>query len=172
LIDDEDLGLRVENKKGLTLIEVLVVIALLGIVAAIALPNMKSFMQKQQANSVMHTLNSAIHYARSEAVKTGEIVGLCGSDDGETCSSDWSKGYIIYLVESNELLRSYLITHGHLQWRAFPTSQYLQFIPSGFSKQQNGTFVYCSADKSLAQALIVSQTGRVRIEKNYSTNKC
>ena len=41
----------------------------------------------------------ALTYARSEAMKRGDIVTTCASDDEDTCagSNDWGTGWIVFV---------------------------------------------------------------------------
>ncbi len=56
---------------GFTLIEVLVVIALLGIVTALAAPGFASLVQSNRVQAAAGELQRALYYARSEAMSRG-----------------------------------------------------------------------------------------------------
>jgi type IV fimbrial biogenesis protein FimT len=55
--------------KGFTLIELMVVIALLGIMAALAAPSFASILEGRRLVGSADTLYAALQYARSEAIK-------------------------------------------------------------------------------------------------------
>jgi type IV fimbrial biogenesis protein FimT len=71
------------------------------------------------------------------------------------------------------LLRVYgaLTTQDKLTW-AHRRKNYLQILPSGYLKGQNGTFLYCPADKDTryARAIIISQTGRIRLSSDQDAD--
>ena len=52
---------------------------------------------------------------------------------------------------------------GTITWKNFRQLDYLQMIPLGNTNTQNGTFLYCSADKKITRALVISLSGRVRM---------
>ncbi len=57
-----------ETSRGFTLIELMVVIALIAIIAGIAVPNYQSSMQNTRETSARNSLIGALQLARSEAV--------------------------------------------------------------------------------------------------------
>jgi prepilin-type N-terminal cleavage/methylation domain-containing protein len=55
------------NNKGYTLVEMLVVLLVLGVLSALAIPSWLSFWQRQQIRTAAHQLKSALQLAKSEA---------------------------------------------------------------------------------------------------------
>ena len=81
---------------GFTLIELVITIALLGILLAWAIPNVRSFIKNARIVSVTNELVADIGLARQEAQRRGRTVQICTSSDGTTCSGiDWMDGWII-----------------------------------------------------------------------------
>ncbi|MGD6853799.1 type II secretion system protein [Bacillus infantis] len=80
------LGQRLKNEKGLTLIELLAVIVILGIIAAIAIPSIGGIIQKSKEDAVkadaIQVLNSAKLYVAANGVPASDEV--LDSDDLET----------------------------------------------------------------------------------------
>ena len=86
--------MRKDNKqRGFTLLELLVVIVLLGITAAIAIPNFASLIQSNQRTAVINDLSGLLSFARSEAVRRSAAVVVYPRD-----ASDTSKGYSVCLA--------------------------------------------------------------------------
>ncbi|EGH32828.1 pillin, putative, partial [Pseudomonas syringae pv. japonica str. M301072] len=60
--------------KGFSLIELLVTVSLVGILAAIAIPNFTSSIQSNKADTELSDLQRALNYARLEAINRGVAV--------------------------------------------------------------------------------------------------
>lgn len=87
---------------GTSLTELMVVIAIIGIVVGIAALSAASFLGPLKAAKVAGEIQSAIALARIEAVKRGIRVTLCGSATLTTCadSTDWGSGWLLF-AETN-----------------------------------------------------------------------
>ncbi|MCD6055633.1 MAG: prepilin-type N-terminal cleavage/methylation protein [Gammaproteobacteria bacterium] len=102
-------------------------------------------------------------------------MSLCASADGKTCSNEWSQGQLLFLdVDHKGTLKSLetrlrvfapIPGSGRLSWRGFPVRSTIQFLPTGFPRDQNGSFYYCpeNNDSDYARAVILSKSGRVRV---------
>jgi type IV fimbrial biogenesis protein FimT len=87
--------------RGFTLIEVLVVIAILGVLAALAGPSFTPTIERWRVRQAVESLTSTIYYARSEAIKRGGrvlIQKLPNNTNGCTTASsnqDWDCGWFV-----------------------------------------------------------------------------
>lgn len=97
---------------GFTLIEVLVVIALLGIVTALAAPGFASLVQSNRVQAAAGELQRALYYARSEAMSRGVNVALIAPN-----ANGWAGVVVISTVSTpvmpnEEVLRQYSLGLG------------------------------------------------------------
>jgi type IV fimbrial biogenesis protein FimU len=70
------------RSKGFSLIELLVTVSVVGILAAIAVPNFQSSIQNSKADSEVSDLQRALNYARMEAINRGVNTQVRPSVDG------------------------------------------------------------------------------------------
>ncbi|MGG4410387.1 prepilin-type N-terminal cleavage/methylation domain-containing protein [Niallia taxi] len=70
---------HIKNEKGLTLIELLAVIVILGIIAAIAIPSIANIIEKSRFDAIkadaVQILNGAQTYISANDYQTGELTG-------------------------------------------------------------------------------------------------
>ncbi|WP_193754292.1 GspH/FimT family pseudopilin [Microbulbifer sp. Q7] len=83
------------RQQGLTLIELMITLAVLAVVVGIAVPSFNTMIQNNRSLALGEELAGALNYARSEAVKRGVRVTLCGSTDGAACNGSWADNWIV-----------------------------------------------------------------------------
>jgi type IV fimbrial biogenesis protein FimT len=88
--------------RGFTLIELVVTMAVAAILVAIAVPNMRTFIQNGRLNTQANDLIGDLSLARSEAIKRRSNVGITTSTTG-TCATggDWRNGRVIFVDINN-----------------------------------------------------------------------
>jgi type IV fimbrial biogenesis protein FimT len=84
---------------GFTLIELMITLAIVGILLMVGVPSLKTFMQGNQLIASTNELISALHVARSEAIKLNTRVSICESSDGANCATtgSWKNGWIVFV---------------------------------------------------------------------------
>src|SRR5512143_3466585 len=77
---------------GFTIIELMVTVAVIGTLAAFALPSMRSRITNQRVRGVTTDLVASLIYARSEAIKRNAQVSLVPN------GGDWAAGWKVQVV--------------------------------------------------------------------------
>jgi prepilin-type N-terminal cleavage/methylation domain-containing protein len=90
-----------DRQAGFTATEILVVIGIVGILAAIAVPSMSKMIQQQSVRSASYDLNADLTYARSEAISRATNVSVTGAS-----STDFNAGWTITEAAGGTTLRT------------------------------------------------------------------
>jgi type IV fimbrial biogenesis protein FimT len=89
-------------QKGFTLIELLITVTVLGVLMAVALPNLRSFIVSNRLSSNVNSFVGLINYARSEALVRNQSVIICPKTNGaNTCAASqfWNEYEIQVFVD-------------------------------------------------------------------------
>lgn len=86
--------LRPRRRGGFTLVELMVAVAVIGILAAIGVPSMTALINANRVSSAAGELTAAMQIARSEAVRRNDRVSVCGN--AACTSTDWSEVVIVH----------------------------------------------------------------------------
>jgi len=97
--------------QGFTLIEMLIVVLIGSILAAVAAPSLISVIESNRRTLISNQLMEDLVFARRQALALSTSVALCGSDSTQasTCialdpyPTDWSNGWYTYIGKSNKL---------------------------------------------------------------------
>lgn len=88
------------RNRGVTLIELIIVLTIVGILAALAGPGLQKFVSSNRLTAQVNDLLADMSLARSEAIKRNVSAGICESTSGTACttSGNWSTGWLVYYV--------------------------------------------------------------------------
>ena len=91
-----------KNYSGFTLVELMITLFIVGILLTVGVPSLKTLMQGNQLVAASNELVSALHIARSEAIKLNSRVSICESSNGSKCTTtgNWENGWIVF-VDAN-----------------------------------------------------------------------
>lgn len=89
MLEEELSGGVLPRQAGVTLIEAMMVILVLGILLTVGVPAMNAFTEKNRLKEVAETIASDLHYARSESIKRNKNIFVSFTTDGAT---NWCYG--------------------------------------------------------------------------------
>ena len=89
---------RQSRTGGFSLIELMVTIAVAGVLTAVAAPSVTKLFKANRVQSEASSFVGDLMMARTEAVKRGQNVSACVSSDGSTCltTNTWQSGWIVF----------------------------------------------------------------------------
>ena len=165
------------QQAGAGLPEVLIVVLILAILCAVALPSLQETLARIRAETLRGQLVSVLSTARSTAITQRRVIGACPSSDGGTCGHDWSHGWLLYVAAppsapdgtAVELLLVEQRPRAALQ--AAGTRDRVEFRADGRTRVDNLTIRICMGP-ALHSEVVVSVPGRVRSQRPRGTAPC
>lgn len=82
--------------KGFTLVELMTVIAVVAILAAIALPSFQGSLRSNRVATASNELMASVALARTEAIRSRNPGVICTSTTGAGCDGDWNSGWLVW----------------------------------------------------------------------------
>lgn len=82
------------SRAGFTLVELLVTVAVIGILAVVAVPSMTAVINANRVATAAGELTATMQIARSEAVRRNARVSVCGN--AACTSTDWSEVVVVH----------------------------------------------------------------------------
>ena len=160
---------------GFSLVESMIVVAILAILAGLALPGFQDLLRRQRATTAMHQIATQLAQARNTAISRRIPVTACPSLGDDRCrpEPDWSAGWLLYLDPSrspqprstDDILRQERQPlHDSVRVSASAGRVRVRYQPDGRSGGNNLTLRVCSAG-TLHGEVIVNIVGRVRTRR-------
>lgn len=168
LIDQTYVSTNFHRHKGFSLIELMVVVALVAIVAAIATPSWNRLIISNRIRAAVNDWTLSMQFARVEALRQNAPVTLCPSSNGTSCTaSDFEAGWIV-ITEAGVVLQDTLPKQRLTMVPNSSSKRNITFQPNGLLIS-NYTGVHITVrddpatDDSLSRHICIPRTGRIKV---------
>lgn len=161
-------GIERHRRRGFTLVELMVVVAIVAVLAAVGVPSFRDMLLNQRLASAARGFNSALNFARMEAIQRAQSVEVAA-----LAGSGWSDGWVVRTVadDSPQTLRRFDrlpqgVSVDTTLGKGF--AQGLRYDSNGFSRQtvKSGFGAGCltlKADTGRRTSIVVSASGRAKV---------
>ncbi|KFL36689.1 GspH/FimT family protein [Arenimonas donghaensis] len=161
------------QRRGFTLVELVLVLLLLALLLAVAAPSLSLLRERMATLQAFHALTAGLAQARMAAVALGRPVTLCPSADGRSCRGDlvWDAGWLVYVdatrspqpAKDEDVLWTEALAPGPVAIRATPGRHRVRYQPTGMSGGNNASLRLCSRKRAVhLGSVVVNIAGRVR----------
>ena len=182
------------RQSGITLLELMVALAILGILLTIGIPSLLEMSETEAVRGHVNTFFSTLRYARSEAIRNRAQVVICPSASSESASPScttadtarWHQGWIVFVNRDGDSSYSYdakkdtllrvqgaITSSGGIEKISGATPNKLVYRNTGLllaGGTSSFTFDATSTSERQRKRVCISMQGRARI--SASLNAC
>src|SRR4030066_349196 len=164
-------------QRAFSLYDALVALTVVSTVATIAVPSLQQLTPSQRMTGAVNSMVTALHLARSEAIKRRARAILCPSEDGRACHSGgsgttvWEEGYLVYIdnngnhaFDADDMAIWMFAATAGLHIRSSRGRNHVTYQPNGLASGSNLSITFCDKHgRGTPRAVIVSGGGRPRV---------
>ena len=161
------------KQQGMTLIELMIGLSIIGIVLIVAVPSAQNIIIQNRIVSQINELSGVVQFARATAIDEQVDTIVCPTSDFTNCTTNWSQAKMVFIDENRSgtrnddeelLVGTPIITSSN--FIQGPASV-IRYKASGVVNSM-ATLLICHKDKEAkyARALILSLQGRVKVSRD------
>lgn len=171
---------------GFSLVEALVVLALLAVLLGLAVPGVGSLRQRHQLQSVAEDVWNSLVLARSQALVQQARVALCPAASAGVCDpqGQWGQGWLVFVDSNSNGLRDadelVLQSRGPLSPGVLLQGNSTVRLGMGYGGDgrsesrhggfQSGTYTVCKPGLAEQWKVVINMPGRPRMEKTEAAD--
>lgn len=165
--------LTVSKQTGLTLLEMMITLAILGIVMTIVVPSAQSILIQNRIVGEINELSGIMQFARNNAIDEQADTVLCPTTNFSSCSADWGNPKMVFADldgdrargDAEELLVG---TESTSSANILSGPNAVIIFQGNGSVSSPATLLLCHKDREdkYARALTLSLQGRVRMSRD------
>ena len=172
---------NLRKQVGMTLIELITAMAIMGILMAIAVPNIMEFIKMSRVSSQTDALINTFAMARLKAISERKVITVCAAndpnkDDCSADSADWSNGWLVkdgstVISRFKANAKDVNISFTKTEYTSIELAKSLGGATLSGGGAIDGDFKICGVKlKQKEQLVILSTSGRA--SKKISPNNC
>jgi type IV fimbrial biogenesis protein FimT len=147
--------------RAFSLIELLTTLTLITLLASIALPSLAGLIERNRITSLRDQLQAQLQHARASSVLHNQDAEVCGSSDGQHCDDQWRLGWLLYFVDSAQIISQQRLTaRDRIMWVG--ATNRIRFHNNGTSPLGNGRLYICDQHQAAALQIVINRQGRLR----------
>lgn len=157
----------VKQLESFSIFELLVILALIGILTSITVYPVKNFLEQNRTLFYADTIKDAISFTRMSAIMLGQKVIFCHDNKSYICKMMSDQPFVT--TEKGKILRYFpkADVRDKIYFRASGKGKRynLTFMSNGILDGHNGSFFYCPNNRrENAMAIIFNKSGRIRLD--------
>lgn len=165
---------KIKPNLGLTLIDLLIVLAIVLITAGIGMPSFSGLLEENRAYNYTKNISKQIVFARHYALNFGTSVTICPVKSFK-CDKFWEKDISVFVdynqnrrIDGKDKLLGVLEDPPHYDTLLYPRRGITFRADGSINGFQSGTFRYCprQKDSPFSLGLVVNQAGRSRYRQD------
>lgn len=171
--------------RGFSLVELVVVIAIMAIVVVLAYPSILAWLQAAESRKVESTFKSMLRQAKAEVSVTRRDIIICTLNEQSVCDRAGSGVLVMFYdengnnkKETNEQAlyqQDWHLKHGRILLRTSAARHYIEYKGDTAKPRGHiGHLQYCSVsdNQRLSFKVIVNMQGQVRVERGDLVKVC
>ena len=164
---EQNIMKKLMNGKGITLIELMIVVALIGVASALAAPRFAHTVHRLKVKNAARDMVSKMRLARSSAITNKAQYGVTFDDDGTTMTTflDTENPGDYTYTEGDSILRVDSLPDEFAYVYACYGEATIVYLPNGSASKTDAFFFLSYANENVCwgQIEVLASTGRTKI---------